>query len=257
MNKLFCMLVPALALAAGQGCVTTTTSAGQAADPEEAARANLALGTEYMRMGQPERALASLEEALDFNPRLAAAHSTIAIVYEQLGDPETAEQHYRRATQLGPDDGSAANSYAVFLCRNERWADAERFFRRAVENPRYPTPAAALTNAGVCARTSGDLPSAEAYFREALARDSRYPDALYHMADLSYQAQDYLAGRAFTQRYLSAAGRTPEILLLCVRIERALDALPAATECADQLRRSFPNSAEVAQLTAIERDEPR
>jgi len=255
MSKPFCIVAAALAVVVCQGCVSTTS--GNTAEPERAARANLDLGVEYMRRGQPERALEALEDALEYDPRLAAAHSTIAIVYEQLGDPETAEEHYRRATQLGPDDGSAANSYAVFLCRNGRWSDAEVFFRRAASNVRYPTPAAALTNAGVCARTAGDMTGAEAYFREALTRDARFPDALYHMADLSYLSQDYLAGRAFTQRYLAAVGRTPEILLLCVRIERALDAAPAAAACADQLRRSFPNSAEIAQLTAIERNEPR
>ncbi len=256
MNKPLCTFVSAWMLMAASGCVSTTTAIGEP-QPEEAALANLNLGVEYLRRGQPERALASLEEALEFNPRLAAAHSTIAIVFEQLGDPETAEEHYLRATQLGPDDGSAANTYAVFLCRNGRWSDAEQFFRRAVSNPRYSTPAAALTNAGVCARTAGDLENAESYFREALTRDRLYPDALYHMADLSYLSEEYLAGRAFTQRYLSAAGRTPEILLLCVRIERALDAAPAASDCAEQLRQSFPNSAEVGQLTAIERNEPR
>jgi len=255
MSKPFRILAAVLVSVMAQGCVSTTTS--RTAEPERAARANLDLGVEYMRRGQPERALEALEQALEYDPRLAAAHSTIAIVYEQLGDPDTAEQHYLRATQLGQDDGSAANTYAVFLCRNGRWSDAEPYFRRAVANVRYPTPAAALTNAGLCARTAGDLEGAEVYFREALMRDARFPDALYHMADLSYLAQDYLAGRAFTQRYLASAGRTPEVLLLCVRIERALDAAQAAADCADQLRRSFPNSAEVAQLTAIERDEPR
>ena len=133
-----------------QGCVTTVTSntIADEANSEEAAIANLNLGVAYYREGRFELALERLESSLDQNPRLADAHSTIALVYEQLGETDEAENHYRRATQLEPENPGAANSYAVFLCRNERWNDAERQFMRAARNPRYPTPEAAFTNAG-------------------------------------------------------------------------------------------------------------
>jgi type IV pilus assembly protein PilF len=245
-----------LALSITQGCVTTTPSRNPAS-PEQAAIRNLDLGVGYMRQGRPDLALSSLQEALEYDPRLASAHSTIALVYEQLDDAEAAEEHYRRATQLEPDDGSAANSYAVFLCRSDRWQEAERFFRRAADSNSYATPAVALTNAGVCARTARELEDAEQYFREALERDANAADALYHLADLSLQAEDYLSARAFTQRYLASTASNPEVLLICVQTERRLGADAAAQRCAEQLRSGFPNSAEVARLDALESDEPR
>jgi type IV pilus assembly protein PilF len=245
-----------VALGLAQACVSTTSSVTPST-PEEAAAANLNLGVAYLRQGRPDLALDSLERALEYDPRLAAAHGTIAIVYEQLDDPEAAELHYHRATQLPPDMGVASNSYAVFLCRNGRWAEAEGYFQRAAENARYPTPEVALTNAGVCARGAGDVAAAERYFRAALARNAAFPDALFNMADLSYQAQDYLAARAFTQRYLSGAVGSPEILLLCVQVERQLGAGGAADQCASRLRSGFPNSAEVVQLEAMDRNGPR
>jgi len=248
--------VAILALGLAQGCVTTTSSVNPAS-PEQAAIRNLDLGVAYMRQGRPDLAVSSLQEAIEFNPRLAPAHSTIALVYEQLDDPESAEEHYRRATQLSPDDGSAANSYAVFLCRNDRWRDAERYFRRAADSSGYATPAVALTNAGVCARSAGELDDAETYFREALERDAIASDALYHLADLSLQSEDYLSARAFTQRYLASTASNPEVLLICVQVERRLGAVAAAQQCAQQLRNGFPNSAEVARLNALESDEPR
>lgn len=239
-----------------QGCVTTT-SAVNTVSPEQAAVRNLDLGVAYMRQGRPDLAVSSLQEALEFDPRLVAAHSTIALVYEQLNDTNAAEQHYRRATQLSPDDGSAANSYAVFLCRSDRWQDAERYFRRAADSASYATPAVALTNAGVCARSVDELGDAERYFREALERDPVFADALYHMADLTLQAGDHLSARAFTQRYLASAPGNPEVLLICVQVERQLGADAAAQRCAQQLRSGFPNSAEVRRLDALESDEPR
>lgn len=245
-----------LALSIAQGCVTTTPSLNPAS-PEQAAIRNLDLGVAYMRQGRPDLALSSLQEALEFNPRLASAHSTIALVYEQLDDSEAAEEHYRRATQLSPDDGSAANSYAVFLCRDDRWQEAERYFRRAADSDSYSTPSVALTNAGVCARSAGELTDAERYFREALERNAIAADALYHLADLSLRAEDYLSSRAFTQRYLASAASNPEVLLICVQVERRLGADAAAQRCAEELRSGFPNSAEVARLDALESDEPR
>ena len=114
------------------------------------------LGAGYVRQGNCTLAIERLRRALAQNPRLVEAHSTIAIAYDQIGSLEEAETHYLRATQLDPSSGGAANSYAVFLCnRQNRWTDAEPYFRRAAGDPNYPTPEAALTNAGVCARDAG------------------------------------------------------------------------------------------------------
>ena len=254
MGRVMRIIVAILVLSLAQGCVTTTPSINPPS-PEQAALRNLDLGVAYMRQGRPDLALSSLREALEFNPRLAPAHSTIALVYEQLDDAGSAEEHYRRATQLAPNNGPAANSYAVFLCRNDRWQEAERYFRRAADSNGYATPAVALTNAGVCARSAGELEDAERYFREALERDAIASDALYHLADLSLQSEDFLSARAFTQRYLASSASNPEVLLICVQVERRLGADAAAQRCAEQLRSAFPNSAEVQRLDALESDD--
>lgn len=242
-----------------QGCVTTVTSTtiSDTASNEEAAVANLNLGVAYYREGRLELALERLESSLRQNPRLADAHSTIALVYDQLGETDEAENHYRRATQLEPDNPAAANSYAVFLCRNERWNDAERQFMRAARNPRYPTPEAAFTNAGICARDSGDGASAEGYFREALARNPNYPDALFNMTELSFENENFLQARAFTQRYLDSAPDIPQMFWLCFQVETQLGNETDAQSCATQLREQFPESAEMAQLNQLERNGER
>ena len=238
------------------GCVSTTTSTtiADAASDEEAAIANLNLGVAYLREGRPNQALEALDRSLEANPRLADAHSTIALVYEQLGQVDDAETHYRRATQLEPDNAAAANSYAVFLCRNERFRDAERQFVRAATNPRYPTPELAYTNAGICARDSGDAAAADGYFREALARNPVYPDALFNLAELGFESGNYLQARAFSQRYLESAPDNPQVFWLCFQVERELGNNAQAESCAIQLREQFPDSPEMAQLAQFERD---
>jgi type IV pilus assembly protein PilF len=237
-----------------QGCASTSTNDGPASEVD-AAVANMNLGAGYLRQGRLDLAIERLQRALELNPRLADAHSTIAIAYDQLGSTEDAESHYRRATQLEPNNAAAANSYAVFLCRQNRWQDAESYFRGAASNTRYATPEVALANAGVCARNAGDTGAAERYFREALSKNPTFPDALAGMIDLSYRGENYLQARAFMQRYLDVQPPTASLLWLCFNIERELDNRAGADRCASQLREGFPDSPELAQLQqALQRD---
>ncbi|HEX7081406.1 MAG TPA: type IV pilus biogenesis/stability protein PilW [Gammaproteobacteria bacterium] len=220
----------------------------------EAAQANLNLGIAYLRQGRPDLAIENLDRALDQDSRLAPAHSAIALAYDQLGDTSEAERHHRRAVELAPADPIIANSYAVFLCRQNRWRDAEPYFERAANNPSYGTPAAALANAGVCAANAGDLEAAEEHFREALSHDPEFADALAGMMELSYREKSYLQARAFMQRYLDVRPATPGVLLLCFNIESELGDRDAAERCAARLREEYPESAELAQLRELERD---
>jgi type IV pilus assembly protein PilF len=228
------------------GCVSTSVEKPRSS--ESAAVANMNLGAGYLRQGRFDLAIERLQRALKEDPRLADAHSTIAIAYDQLGDFDNAEEHYKRATQLEPDNSSAANNYAVFLCRRDRWRDAEPYFKRAVDNPKYSTPEAALTNAGKCAAGAKDTKKAEQYFRQALTRNPQYADALSSMADLAFQQGNYLQARAFVQRFLDAQKPTASILALCVDTEQKLGNRAASDRCLQRLRDGFPGSPEVARL---------
>ncbi len=228
-------------------CVTTS-SGPEPASAEEAAVANMNLGIGYLRQGRPEVAVDALERAIDLNPRLAPAHSALAIAYGQLNETETAEQHHRRATQLAPDNSDVQNAYAVFLCLHNRWKDAEPYFERAVSNPRYSTPAVARVNAGNCARDANDLEKAEANYRAALELEPRNADALDGMIELSVLQQNFLQARAFIQRSFAAHSPTARELALCHYAEQQLENQEAANDCLRQLRTGFPESPELARI---------
>jgi type IV pilus assembly protein PilF len=256
MNKTLVSMLTVLVLSLLLQACAATGSRGRPSR-ETAAQANLNLGVAYLRQGNTEQAMKSLKRALDENPRLADAHSAIALAYEQLGDVKQAEEHYKRATQLEPKDGSAQNSYAVFLCRHGHWEEAEPHFKRAADSPNYSTPEAALTNAGICARNAGDLAKAENYFRQALDRDAKFPEALASLMDLAYRQKHYLQARAFMQRSFDVSTPSAKQLWLCFRIEQALKDDAGAQRCATQLQSEFPNSPEVAQLRELEQDAGR
>jgi len=238
-------------LATLMACVSSGGSVSEPASGSEAAVANMNLGAGYLRQGNYELALERLQRALAQDPKLVQAHTTIALAYDQIGNLEEAENHFKRATQLDSSDGSAANGYAAFLCTHgNRWAEAQPYFRRAAEDPKYGTPEVALANAGNCARDAGDLAAAEENFRAALMRNPRYADALLNMLELTTQRGENLQARAFMQRYLAVRPATAPVLLTCVNVERALNNAAAADRCAAQLRNGFPGSPELSQLDA-------
>lgn len=248
----FRVIVLCVSLVVFQACVTESKSGRSPPSEADAAEANTNLGAGYLRQGKPDLAVERLKRALDQNPRSAVAHSTIALAYDQLGSAAEAEDHYKRAVQLEPENGLSANAYAVFLCRHKRWKDSEPYFKRAADSRSYRTPEMPLTNAGNCAADNGDPAKAADYYRDALARNKTYADALHGMMDLSYQQKNYLQARAFVQRYLDSQPPSAPVLWLCVNVERELANRAAVDRCAAQLKSGFPRSPEVEQLQALQ-----
>lgn len=246
------ILVVALAAIPLSACVTTS-SAPETSD-EEAAVANMNVGVGYLRQGRADAAITALERAIDLDPRLASAHTALALAYDQIGEADRAEEHHRRAAQLDPSDADIQNSYAVFLCRQNRWADAERYFERAVEDERYALRATAYVNAGNCARGANELAKAEENYRAALEIDESNTGAMAGMVELAVQNENYLQARAFIQRLFVTSQPTSYHLLVCYMVEQRLGDAPAADSCARQLRSGFPNSVEAIRLRELERN---
>lgn len=242
------LLVSALLLLAG--CTTTEVQTpGAKTDLKEAAALNTQLGIDYMRAGQMDLALEKLKRAIDQDPDLAVAHSSIALVYQRKGDAELAEEHYREALDLNKHDPGTLNNFGVFLCARGKIADAEEMFLKAAKSTDNTTPADAWANAGVCVRRDKKNPErAEEYFRQALQLNPRHANALAQMAQLSYAKKDHLRARAFLSRYESVTKPAPEMLALGARNERALGDLAAARAYERRLRADYPDSQEIYDL---------
>jgi len=237
-------LVCALALA---GCVRETPPLNKP-DMQQAARINTELGLSYASQGMLPLAETKLKKAVEEDAGIARAHSGLGYVYWQRGDVDAAQKEYRRAIDLDGNDPDIRNNYGVFLCSQKHFDEGQQNFQLALKNHNYSTPAKAWTNAGLCARQAQQFDQAEGYFRKALLIDPNFPDALYEMASLSFQQQDYLRTRAFLDRYLKVGPATAPVLLLGVNTERALGNDEAAHGYELKLVRNFPDSDEAAKL---------
>ena len=229
------------------GCVSNEPKETETS-PEEAARLNLQLGAQYLQRGDLNLARDKLTKAIEQDPKLVGAHLTLALVYERARELDKASRHYREAVRLAPDDANVLNSYGGYMCRRNEREEGVRSFEKAATTPFYRTPEIAWTNAGVCARGIPDPVRAESFFRRALEENSRYPEALLQMADLTLAENRALASRAFLQRYEAVAPWGPDSLCLAVRVEDSLGDRTAARSYARTLREEFPESREARML---------
>jgi type IV pilus assembly protein PilF len=237
-----CVLLVVLVLS---GCASAggETRPRDAHDPKrDAAELQVKLGQEYMARGQLETSLEKLKRAIQIDPTFVDGHTVIAILYERINRLKLAETHYRRAVDLDPEDGSANNNMGAFLCRLERFEDAEKYFLLAIDDPFYNTPGAALSNAGVCAARAGMPDAAEKYFRRTLDVDPSNAGTLFEMAQISFAKRDFFRARAFIQRF-EAAASAPDATALdfAARIEDELGDTEAAAKYRKRLKTEFPD----------------
>jgi type IV pilus assembly protein PilF len=231
------------------GCISTTTGVRPVeTDEGNAAQQYFQLGARYFRNGNYELARQRLHRAIDFDPRMGIAHSTLALTYEQLDNVRLATEHHDKAVRYDPDNFNVRNAYAVFLCGQQRFDEARIQFERAVEVPDNDDTEVMLTNAGVCMAQKPDYEQAEAFLRQALAEKPGYGEALIQMSLLKYRTTEFLQARAFLQRFLATNKSTPEVLYLGVQIEKALGDDRASTDYANQLLRDFPNSEQARRV---------
>ena len=243
------MFLAATFLALVSGCVSTTSGPPKPeADDAEAAEQYYQLGARYYRAGNYELARDRLERAVEFNPRMGIAHSTLALTYEQLEIPRLAAQHYELAVRYEPRDPNVRNTFAVFLCRQRDYEQAIEQFDRTIRMPENDRPEIMMTNAGVCLVQKPDYARAEGYFRAALERRPSYAEALLQMTLLKRRTGEPLSARAFLQRYLATNPPSAPILLLAIQIERELGNGQAEDEYRTQLLDKFPDSAEARRV---------
>lgn len=240
------------------GCVSTTTTTGSTmgtevveTDKARAAMEYYQLGAQYFHNGSYELARDRLKRALEFDPKMAAAHSTLAMTYVRLENPRLAIQHYQEAVKVEPKNFDVRNAYAVYLCQEQKFDDARKQFDQAIAVYDNDNAEIMLTNAGVCMSNKPDYDLAEQYFRQALEFKSSYGEALIQLSALKHKTGNDLHARAFFQRYLINNSPSAPVLYLGYEIEKALGDDRASSDYSNQLFRDFPDSAESRYLSEL------
>jgi type IV pilus assembly protein PilF len=231
--------------------LTACSSEPQVPRNTDAAAINTRLGLAYLRNNDLNLAKEKIEKALKQDPKSTNAMMAYGMLLQKLEEPEKANEYFKKAISSNPTDPDLRNNYGGFLCQQGKYKEGVDQFLSAMNNPLYKTPQYAADNIGNCYLKSGDMVRAEAYYRKALDIDKYFPQALYHMARLSFLNQKYMNARAYLQRFNAVAGDVPASLWLCYQVELELDNKLDANHCADKLLKRFPDSKEASQLSLI------
>jgi arylsulfatase A-like enzyme/Tfp pilus assembly protein PilF len=146
------------------------------------------MGTQYLRHGDPEKAVEYFKRTLSLKPDYDLAVFNLAQAYRRLGDDEAALAGFEHYLTIDPKDPFV--QYQI----GEIWLDrgdlprAEQMFRRALEID--PRVAAAKNALGVIALQRGDPSTAERLIHEAIATKPDLRLAHFNLALLAEQRGD-------------------------------------------------------------------
>lgn len=226
-------------------------------DPEQAARTRTAIAAQYIQSGELDAAQRHLQQALDANPRSAAAHNMMGVLLQTEGSAvnlRRAEESYRRAIDLQPDFAQAHNNYGVFLSKQQRYAEALQRFEVAGASLGYEGRAGALENLGRTALQMGNTARAQKAFEQAIHADRAALSPRYELAQLLLdQGRLSDASRWFTE-YRQLMGRAPLDaggLWLGMRIARLQQDQSRLQDYALQLQQRYPNSEQYQRYLRI------
>ncbi len=220
-------------------------------DNDKRADLHVQLGLDYLRRNQLDTSQKELGTALSIDPYHSEANYIAALLNVRLKKPDVAQKHFKRALQSDPNNHAARRDYGAHLCRQGESSAGLAQLEMALSDELNPRPDVAAMTAGVCLMDS-DTDKAEEYFRRALKINPQLPPALYNMAKISYDREEYLSARAFMERFFSVSPGTPDSLLYAVKIERQLGAGDVAQNYANQLRTNFPNAEQTRELFNLE-----
>ena len=235
------------------GCASGGGSAGTPQQDKTRAQASARIHTElaasYYERTQYAIALQELEVALHADSDFAPAYTVRALVRMALREDEQADSDFRHSLQLDNANSETHNNYGWFMCQRGRAKESLSQFRDALKNPLYTTPEIAYVNLGTCSKKAGLMKEAENNLQRALILRPGMPQALYGLADWSYDSGDYAGAKSFFLRFSQVSAElNAEQLWLAVRIERKMRDRNSEASYAMQLRKRFPDSRETQLL---------
>lgn len=230
------------------GCVTVSTSPSQQKqDPYKASESRISLGLAYLKAGQWERARQNLEQAVQFAPKYYRARISLAYYLQTVGEDKQAETHYRQALKESPLNGDVQNNYGVFLCRQARFSEAQRAFKKAIEKPHYYKLAASYENAALCALKEKDRSNAKRWFAKALDHEPNRLMSTVQLANMEVADGDYKDARLRLHSFHKRYGYRPDTLLTLAELEDKAGRPEKSEKYAGLLALQFPESREYKQ----------
>jgi tetratricopeptide (TPR) repeat protein len=146
-------------------------------------------GQILLKRGKPEQAVVPLKNALRINSNNYTAHVMTGLAFSSLGDMEGAEREFRAAISLQPRRAQAQILLTDLAARKGDTKLLAQMAQRMMQN--YPNSAVGFITQGTLDYAAGDIPSADANFRKAIAAEPNNPLPYSKLAELRMVKKDY------------------------------------------------------------------
>ncbi len=256
-RTLFVLLASVLLALAGCASLPADAplAAGQQADAQRRAEIRLQLASAYYSEGQYATALAELAQAYQTGQRRADVLGLRALVLMQQGDAAGAARSLKQALQTEPDHPGLLNNMGWLLCETGHFEEGQSYFRRALANRSYTTPAKALLNAGRCSARAGRSDEAADFFRQALSIDPAQLDAHASLARLAFDSGDYARAKTHLLRVLAGNQAAKDDYLMAIAIEHKLGDRVAEQSLRQQWKKRFSGTGRESGSSMDDADE--
>jgi Tfp pilus assembly protein PilF len=127
-----------------------------------------ARGFALFQQGDSEQAVASLEKAIEVDPKHWKSHNNLALASVDLGEFEIAEAHYRESLAIEPQP-AIYNDLGFVLERQGLPFEAVEMYRKSLELD--PDSTAGHFNLASSLARSGEFAEAEQHFRAIIDAD--------------------------------------------------------------------------------------
>ena len=248
-------------LMAGSGCTATGRGSEAGLGPEvitpsdepearRRARIRLELAVNYFETGKVAVALDEVKQALVNDPTYGDAYNLRGLIYMSLNELGQAEDSFRRALGLRSTDPNVLHNYAWLLCQQQKYAEADKYFSQVLTNPAYMARSKTYMAQGLCQARAGQNDQAEQTLLKAYELDAGNPVVGYNLSELFMRRGELKRAQFYIRRINNSELANAETLWLGIKVERGLSDTVAVRQLAEQLRKRFPESR---QLAAFER----
>jgi tetratricopeptide (TPR) repeat protein len=147
------------------------------------------LGFSLAALGETQRAVPALQQAIELKPAWAAAHAYLGTLRQNLGELDEAVRCLQQAISLEPNNGEWHFNLGNAFLASEKHAESVEAFQRCLQlNPRH---VGALSNLGNALRKLDRLEEAELSLRRALDLEPSLTVALHNLGCVLYSQNRY------------------------------------------------------------------
>lgn len=146
----------------------------------------------YRQRGQAELGLTTGEKAISLDPHNAQAWNNLGIIYFDRGNFERSAECYRKAVSVQENFSHAWNNLGNSLVRLDRDAEAHVAFSRAITLKADYSES--MVNDGLCFREEGELELARERFEQAIQSNPKNANARVSLAILHMLQGNYPRG---------------------------------------------------------------